>query len=111
MADTGLVNALKHLRIVALLEGLSFLALLFIAMPLKYALGMPIAVRVTGSVHGFLFLLFLLALYRAASERSWPIDRSAKAFFASIVPFGTFVFDRDLKREILAAQAEPEEGA
>jgi integral membrane protein len=94
------VTALRHLRLVALLEGSSFLVLLFIAMPLKYLADQPLAVRIVGSVHGLLFLIFMAALYRAGSDRRWPLRRSVQAFVASIVPFGTFVFDRSLQREI-----------
>ena len=100
--------ALRHLRLVALLEGTSFLVLLFIAMPLKYLAGLPLAVRVAGSVHGALFLLFMAALYRAGSERRWPLRRWLIAFVASIVPFGTFLFDRSLRREIADVTPSPE---
>ncbi|HVJ16454.1 MAG TPA: DUF3817 domain-containing protein [Polyangiaceae bacterium] len=94
------MNELRQLRIVALLEGVSFVVLLFVAMPLKYMAGLPLAVRIVGSVHGLLFLVFVVALFRAASERRWPAQRSLLAFGASIVPFATFVFDRSLRREI-----------
>jgi integral membrane protein len=94
------MTALRHLRLVALLEGTSFLVLLFIAMPLKYLADLPLAVRIVGSVHGGLFLLFLVALYRAASARGWPWQRSLIAFVSSVVPFGTFMFDGSLRREI-----------
>jgi integral membrane protein len=97
------MTVLRQLRVVALLEGSSFLVLLFIAMPLKYLAGFPLAVRITGMVHGLLFLMFLAALYRAASERDWSSRRWFLAFVSSIVPFGTFVFDRSLRREIAAA--------
>jgi integral membrane protein len=94
------MTALRQLRLVALLEGSSFLILLFVAMPLKYLAGMPLAVRVVGSIHGALFIAFVVALYRAARARDWPRRRSATAFVASILPFGTFVFDASLRREI-----------
>jgi integral membrane protein len=96
------MKVLRQLRLVALLEGSSFVVLLFIAMPLKYLAGLPLAVRIVGSVHGLLFLMFMAALYRAARERDWPLRRSLLAFVASIVPFGTFVFDPSLRREIAA---------
>jgi integral membrane protein len=99
------MTPLRQLRLVALLEGTSFLILLFIAMPLKYLAGLPLAVRIAGSVHGLLFLIFIAALYRAASGRGWPVRRSLLAFVSSIVPFGTFVFDRSLRREIAGATA------
>ena len=93
-------RALRQLRLVAWLEGTSFVVLLFIAMPLKYLAGLPLAVRIVGSVHGALFLVFLVALYRAGRERRWPLRRWVTAFVSSIVPFGTFVFDRSLRLEI-----------
>jgi integral membrane protein len=91
---------------VALLEGLSFVVLLFVAMPLKYLAGMPLAVRIVGSIHGALFLAFLAVLYRAAGARRWPLGRALLAFTASIVPFGTFVLDRSLRRELATAAAQ-----
>ena len=94
------MNALSQLRIVAFLEGLSFIVLLFVAMPLKYWAGMPAAVRVVGSLHGILFLAFVVALFRVASEHDWPLKRSVLGFISSLLPFGTFVFDRTLKEEL-----------
>jgi integral membrane protein len=99
------VKILQQLRLIAFLEGLSFLILLFVAMPLKYLAGMPLAVRVVGSLHGALFLLFLAALYRAARARDWPRRRSLTAFTASILPFGTFVFDTSLRGEVEGIKA------
>jgi integral membrane protein len=97
------MTALRQLRLIALLEGTSFVLLLFIAMPLKYLAGLPLAVSIVGLAHGVLFLVFLAALYRAGSRRRWPASRWMIAFVSSIVPFGTFIFDRSLRREIGAA--------
>jgi integral membrane protein len=94
------MGALRNLRVVGFLEGLSFLVLLLVAMPLKYFFGLPIAVRVAGSVHGALFLLFVYALFRVAIARGWPVRRWLLAFGASLVPCGPFVLDRTLKREL-----------
>lgn len=91
---------LRQFRWVAFFEGLSFVLLLFIAMPLKYWAGLPLAVRVVGMIHGLLFVAFLGALFRAALERDWPARRWGLALFSSLVPFGTFVFDRSIKREL-----------
>ncbi len=99
-------DSLRSFRWVALVEGVSYVVLLFIAMPLKYLLAMPLAVRVTGGVHGFLFLLFCGALVRVVLERGWPWRRAALAFVSSLVPFGTFVFDRSLARELDARPAD-----
>jgi integral membrane protein len=99
------MTALRQFRLVAFLEGLSFVILLFVAMPLKYLAGMPLAVRIVGSIHGALFVLFLVVLYRAAYGGGWPRRRTLAAFVSSLLPFGTFVFDASLRREIESRQA------
>jgi integral membrane protein len=94
------MNALTQLRIVAWLEGVSFVLLLFVAMPLKYLAGLALAVRITGSVHGLLFLWFVSALFRAADEHAWSRRRSLAAFGWSLVPFGMLVLERTIRREL-----------
>jgi integral membrane protein len=74
-------------------------------MPLKYLADLPMAVRLVGSIHGGLFVLFLAALAHAARLRHWSIDRISGALLASVIPFGTFVLDRHLRREAAAAAA------
>ncbi|RDB08015.1 DUF3817 domain-containing protein [Runella aurantiaca] len=93
-----LKNTIGRLRIIGFLEGISFLVLLFIAMPLKYMAGQPMAVKITGMAHGVLFVLYILYVVMAAVEYSWPIKKSVLAFFASLVPFGTFWADAKLFR-------------
>lgn len=95
-----------RLRAVGFVEGMSFLVLLFIAMPLKYGFGMPGAVRAVGSLHGFLWILFLASVVEVWLTQRWPLMRVAGAFVASVVPFGTFVLDRSLRREEEAAGGE-----
>ena len=92
--------AIHHLRRIGLIEGISFLVLLGVAMPLKYLAGLPLFVRVTGSVHGLLFLWFVSALFRAADERRWSRRRSLAAFAWSLVPFGMLVLERTIGREL-----------
>lgn len=100
-----LKTPLDRFRFVALLEGLSFLLLLFVAMPLKYLAGMPLGVRVVGMAHGVLFVLYVLLLLEVALALRWGPVRVGAAFLASLVPFGTFVLDARLKREAQAAGA------
>ena len=100
-----LSNPIGRLRLIGLIEGISFLVLLGIAMPLKYAAGMPLAVKYVGWAHGGLFLLFLLALGQAAAETDWGFKKIAGAFVASVVPFGTFVLDKQLKQDEAALLA------
>jgi integral membrane protein len=97
MADQGIFRALAHLRLVGFLEGVSYLILLGIAMPLKYMADRPEAVRVVGSIHGALFVLFVIAVGRVWSRASWPLSRVTGALVASVVPFGTFFLDRQLR--------------
>jgi integral membrane protein len=95
-------TSIGRLRAVGVLEGLSFLLLLLVAMPLKYLAGMPEMVRVVGSAHGFLFLLYVAALGHVALERRWPLRRVGAGLVASVLPGGPFVFDARVLREELA---------
>jgi integral membrane protein len=102
-------SSLGRLRAIGMLEGLSFLVLLGVAMPLKYLAGMPEMVRVVGMAHGVLFMLFGLAVVQVAVERRWPLTRVVAALAASVLPFGPFVLDaRLLRRE---EQADAQAGA
>jgi integral membrane protein len=93
MISNLIKSALGRLRIVAFLEGVSYLILLGIAMPLKYIAGIPQAVRVVGMAHGVLFVLFVILLIQVATEKSWTFKKSFLSFFSSLVPFGTFYAD------------------
>jgi integral membrane protein len=90
-------NPVSFLRSVALLEAISYLALLFIAMPLKYAFGMPMAVKVVGSVHGGLFVVFGFALLRVLMTTNWPFSRAVVVFIASLLPLVPFFIDRRMR--------------
>ena len=86
-------------RFISITEGVSFLLLLGIAMPLKYGADMPEAVMVTGWAHGVLFILYALALAQVSRARRWGVVKSGLGFVASLVPFGPFVFDAYACRE------------
>lgn len=90
---------LHRFRIIGILEGISYLILLFIAMPLKYLADMPLPVKYTGWAHGVLFVLFGIALLQVWYVRRWSFLKVVGAFIASLLPFGTFVLDKRLKRE------------
>lgn len=93
-----LKRSLDTLRYVGWAEGLSFLILLGIAMPLKYALDMPGAVKVVGMAHGVLFVLYLAAVAWATIVHRWSILRVLAAFLAAFIPFGPFLFDRRIRK-------------
>src|SRR5688500_12735151 len=91
-------NPIPFLRGTALVEGVSFLILLGIAMPLKYFAGLPGAVKVTGWIHGILFVLFCAALLLTMIAARWPLARGALAFVSALLPFGPFLIDRRMKQ-------------
>lgn len=93
------MNSIHLLRKVGLFEGVSLLVLLFIAMPLKYIWQQPEAVKIVGWIHGALFVFFVLLLLRVYDQKGWPFTKVVIGFIAAFLPFGTFVFDRQLKRE------------
>lgn len=92
-----LFNSISRLRIAGLLEGSSYLILLFIAVPLKYMADQPHGVEVTGPLHGLFFLLYCAFIMEVHFSQEWTFKRSGIAFLAAFVPFGTFVLDRQLK--------------
>ena len=86
-------------RKIAFAEGVSFLVLLLIAMPLKYFANYPKAVTVVGSLHGGLFVAFIAMAYFIKEKNSKDWGWLIKAFLASIIPFGTFIMDKQWKKE------------
>jgi integral membrane protein len=94
-----LKTVIGRLRVVGLFEGISFLVLLLIAMPLKYWADIPEAVAIAGSLHGLLFVLYMLALLHVWIAYRWSIFKVAAAFIAAFLPLGTFVLDKKLLRD------------
>jgi integral membrane protein len=89
----------SRLRLIGILEGISYLVLMGIAMPLKYIAHKPEAVLYCGWVHGVLFVLFCLALLQVWIKYKWSFTKALVAFIAALLPFGTFVLDRKLRKE------------
>ena len=87
---------LKTFRITAYLEGISYLVLLLIAMPLKYMWDMPLAVRIVGSAHGALFVAYCIVGALAWQKLKWPLKIAALAFISAFLPAGPFIFDRKI---------------
>ena len=91
-------------RKIAFAEGVSFLVLLLIAMPLKYFANIPLAVTVAGGLHGFLFVSFIILAYFVKEETKKSFGWMCKVFLASVIPFGTFVMDKEWRKEEIAAK-------
>lgn len=92
-----LTSSLGRLRLLGLLEGLSLLILVGVAVPLKHFYGDPSLVRALGPVHGLLFLLFVLNTLRVGVEYHWRFATTTwKVLLACIIPFGTFYVGRKI---------------
>ena len=85
---------IKNLRILGNVEGVSYLLLLGVAMPLKYLVDMPLAVRIVGMGHGVLFIAYCILLALCMRRFKWSLGFGVKLFMATLIPFGTFVTDR-----------------
>ena len=93
-----MIRTIKSLRFIGIAEGFSFLILLLIAMPLKYWMGWPLAVKYVGWAHGLLFILYIIAVFAAIRAMNWGIKGVFIALVASLLPAGTFVLDRSLRK-------------
>ena len=87
-------SSLNIFRIVALLEGVSYILLLFIATPIKYLINDPQYVKLLGMPHGVLFVAYVALAFLFKKEFSWTSKEFLMVLLASILPFGTFYIDR-----------------
>lgn len=93
------MGKLHWFRRMGIAEGISFLLLLFVAMPLKYLADQPQYVTYIGWAHGALFIAFMVMALEIKSAFDKGFGWLVKAFIAAILPFGTFYFDKQLKKE------------
>ena len=89
---------IKTLRILGNIEGISYLLLLGVAMPMKYYFDLPMAVKIVGMAHGVLFVAYCLLLVPCMKKFAWKFSFGVYLFIATLLPFGTFVSDRKLKK-------------
>jgi integral membrane protein len=94
-----LFTMLTRFRYTAVLEGWSFILLLFIAMPVKYLLGWPNLVQYIGLAHGMLFIAYSFFWLQCVIQYNWKLKFAAWAILASLIPFGTFILDKELKKK------------
>lgn len=87
-------DQVKIFKWISILEGISYLLLLFIAMPLKYIWEMPEMVRVIGMAHGVLFVLYILGAFYMFRILEWKLSTLFIAFVASVLPFGPFYVEK-----------------
>jgi integral membrane protein len=103
-----LKTPIGRLRVIAFIEGISYLVLLCVAMPLKYFAGLPLPVKIAGWIHGLLFVLYLMSVAEVTVKRRWSVGKIFVALVASLIPFGTFALDARLRREQESETSEAE---
>ncbi len=92
------LKSIEFLRRISYMEGFSLIVLFFVAMPIKYILGEPLAVRIIGTIHGLLWLTFLYALYTAHNKNRFDKELSISILILSVIPFGFFYIEKYLNQ-------------
>ena len=100
----------SHLRSIVFLEGVSYVLLLFIAMPLKYLGDLPAAVSVVGPILGVLFIWLGMLVVGGIANRRRPMSWAVRIMVAALLPFGMLVIDRSLKAEVVAREGTMAKG-
>lgn len=95
-----LETKIGRLRILGFLEGLSLLALVFVAMPMKYLYNDPSLVKTLGPIHGALFVLFMLAALAVGVREHWKLKTGFIIFLSSFIPFGNFYIDHKIFKPV-----------
>ncbi len=91
-------KTLGNLRTLSMVEGISLLLLLFVAMPLKYVAGLPQAVSIVGMIHGLLFMALVIMIFLVGSSRNWTKGFMVFAVLMASLPLGMLILDGRLKK-------------
>ena len=94
-------SSIGRLRLNGFAVGISLLVLIFIAIPIQYFGGNPYPVKIIGWIHSILFIHFLYQSYIVKEEQDWPMSFVLNSLLASLLPFGTFIFDKWLKKQMV----------
>ena len=94
------MSELQKFRLINKIEGISFIILIFIAMPLKYSFGYPMATKVIGMLHGLLVFAFIYQIIEAKKEAGFTLKETALYTILSLIPFGSFYTDKLLAKKI-----------
>lgn len=102
-----LQSAIGRFRVLAFLEGISLIILVFVCVPLKYYFDNPSGVKIIGPIHGLLFVLFVIDAMRQSVERDWKFFKTtAWVLLASFIPFGTFMLDAKVLKALHLEEIE-----
>lgn len=94
-----LKTAFGRFRLISIIEGLSYLLLVFVAMPIKYIGENPYPVKIVGMGHGVLFILFCMALFHVMSKCKWDKGLGFQLFVYSLIPFGFIIIENAIKKQ------------
>ena len=83
----------KSFRRLGIIEGISFLVILGVTMPLKYAFDITEPNKYAGMLHGALFIFYCFGALQFYWQRNWPLWKLLVLWLAAIIPFGTFLAD------------------
>ena len=97
------MSELKRFRLINKIEGISFIILLFIAMPMKYSFGYPMATKIVGMAHGILVFAFIYQIIEAKKEAGFTLKETALYSVLSLIPFGSFYTDKLLAKKMIIA--------
>ncbi len=92
------MTTIQIFRIIAFLEGLSYVLLLVVAVPIKYLNDDPTLVKALGMPHGLLFMGYIALSVILRSENQWFKTNFFKILIAAVIPFGTFVIEKKLRK-------------
>ena len=97
------MSELQKFRLINKIEGISFIILLFIAMPMKYSFGYPMATKIVGMLHGLLVFAFIYQIIEAKKEDGFMLKETALYSILSLIPFGSFYTDKLLAKKMTIA--------
>ena len=97
------MSELKKFKFINKIEGISYILLLFVAMPLKYSFGYPIATKIMGSIHGVLVFAFIYQIIEAKKDAGFTLKETAIYSILSLIPFGSFYTDKLLAKKMMTA--------
>ncbi|MDQ6617362.1 MAG: DUF3817 domain-containing protein [Actinomycetota bacterium] len=95
-----MTGALFRYRVMAYVVGVGLLVLVFVGMPLQYGAGEPAVVAVLGPIHGFLYIVYLLAAIDLGRRARFTLLQTVAVFAAGLLPFFAFVVERRTTRRL-----------
>ena len=98
---------LSFFRLLSVIEGLSLILLLFVAMPLKYYFDMPVFVAYVGMGHGVLFLAYIALSLPVSHQQKWSVLLWSASLLASMIPFACFILEKHLRPNEVGSTETP----